>query len=123
MKGTHMKKLILAGVLSLFCLAPLGNTAQAHDYTVKSQHHYKQKNHHSHKHTHNAYKAKIPEHAYKHNAYKKYNYGHRQGSKHYVYTHASKYKHNRHHNGHNYGHAQKYDDSIEQIIFKLILNN
>ena len=118
-----MKKLILAGILSLFCFAPLSNTAQAHDYPMKSQHHYKQKNHHSHKHTHNAYKEKIPEHAYKHNAYKKYNYGHRQGSTHYVYTHASRYKHG-YHKGHGYKHYHhKQDDSLEQIIFKFILKD
>ena len=111
-----MKKLILAGILSLFCFAPLGNTAQAHDYPVKSQHHYKQKNHHSHK-KHYSYRPKKPEHAYKHGTKQKYNYAYRQTSHHNCHQHNSKYKHGYKH----YHHKQ--DDSLEQIIFKFILKD
>lgn len=72
-----MKNLILAGILSLFCVIPI-TSAQAHGSHGKPNYAYKEKNHN--------------------NAHKKhYNHGHKKNAKKYV---KQTYKHHNNHNAH-----------------------
>ncbi len=138
-----MKNLILAGILSLFCVIPITG-AQAHDSHGKPNYAYKEKHHHNahkkhykhgHKKQHKKHVQRDYKHAKKHvNQAYKHNHSHKAQKKHhkeYVYINGRYYetryvykKPSHHNHGHTYyyvkPHHGHHNYSIERNFIEIL---
>tara|TARA_R110001592_G_scaffold3525_6_gene19807 strand:+ start:4233 stop:4619 length:387 start_codon:yes stop_codon:yes gene_type:complete len=127
-----MKKLLLVGILSVFCIVPLAS-AQAHDSHVKPNFAYKQNKHGIHgqpQHKHQAQKkhhnAQVPQRHYK-QPKKHYNHHAYQPQPRYVYTRYvypdGRYVYYRTPYPQRYEHAPQHRSTLDSTIFGLFFSN